>query len=410
MLLTMASRNLWRAKRRTLITLFTVAFGVWLSVTFTGMGDYSYTNMLDTGARMGFGHVTVQQAGYQDAPGLDRPLQGATQIAATLTARPDITRAIARVAGQAMFASAQKSVGGMFFALDPDAERTEDNTFLKAMTEGQLFESNTGRGVVVGSVMAEKLGLRLGKRMVYTMVDRHGELVSEVAKVSGIFSTGVEDVDGSVALLPLGRIQKVVGYGPQDATYVAAFVQDHRDADAVATQVGTRPEHSEHEVLTFRKTQPELAGLVEIDRSMNYFFQILVGLLIGAGVLNTILMSVLERRREFGVMMAIGARPAEIFGLVVVESFFVGLLGLVVGAVLTTPWFIYMRDVGLDFSKYAEGNSAGGVLIDPVMHIVLYPSSAITIATGVLLVTVGAGLYPAWQAGRERPVETLKAL
>lgn len=410
MLLTMASRNLWRAKRRTLITLFTVAFGVWLSVTFTGMGDYSYTNMLDTGARMGFGHVTVQHAGYQDAPGLDRPLLGATQIAEALKARPDITHAIARVGGQAMFASAQKSVGGMFFALDPAAERTEDNTFLKAITKGQLFTSNTGRGVVVGSVMAEKLGLRLGKRMVYTMVDRHGELVSEVAKVSGIFSTGVDDVDGSVALLPLGRIQKVVGYAPEDATYVAAFVQDHRDADAVALQVGALPEHRGHEVLTFRQTQPELAGLVEIDRSMNYFFQILVGLLIGAGVLNTILMSVLERRREFGVMMAIGARPAEIFSLVVVESFFVGILGLIVGGALTTPWFIYMRDVGLDFSQYAEGNSAGGVLIDPVMHIVLYPSSAVAIAGGVLLVTVGAGLYPAWQAGRERPVDTLKAL
>lgn len=410
MLFRMASRNLWRAKRRTLITLFTVAFGVWLSVTFTGMGDYSYTNLLDTGARMGFGHITVQAKGYRDAPGLNRPLLDATEVAEGLRGRDEITQAIARVSGQAMFASAQKSVGGMFFAIDPALERVQDNTLLKAITEGALFTSREGRGVVVGKVMAEKLGLRLGKRLVYTLMDRHGEIVSEVAKVSGIFSTGVDDVDGSVAILPLGRIQTLVGYGPKDATYVAAFVHDHRAAAAVAQAVRGESEAAGHEVLTFRETQPELVGLVEIDRSMNYFFQVLVGLLIGAGVLNTILMSVLERRREFGVMMAIGSRPIELFGLVVVESVLVGIFGLLVGAVLTAPWYYYMRVVGLDFSEVAGGNSAGGVLIDPVMHIVLYPSSAALIALGVLLVTVGAGLYPAWQAGREPPVETLKAL
>ncbi len=410
MLVTMASRNLWRAKRRTLITLFSVAFGVWLSVTFTGMGDYMYTNMLDTGARMGFGHVTVQAAGYQEAPGFNRPLLGAVQVADELRARPDIDHAVARVAGQAMFASAQKSVGGMFFALDPDKERLEDNTFLKAIVEGKFFSSNTGRGVVVGKVMAEKLGLRIGKRLVYTMVDKSGELVSEVAKVSAIFSTGVDDVDGSVALLPLGRVQKLLRYTADDATHVAAFLTDHRSAGDIQRTLGAEVAADGQEILTFRETQPELAGMVEIDRSMNYFFQILVALLVGAGVLNTILMSVLERRREFGVMMAIGARPVELFGLVVLESFMVGVLGLISGAILTAPWYIYMRDVGLDFSNAMEGNSAGGVLVDPVARVVLYPSSAVVIAVGVILVTVVAGLYPAWQAGREAPVDTLKAL
>ena len=111
MLFQMAARNLWRAKRRTLITLFTVAFGVWLAVTFTGTGDYTYTNMLDTGARMGFGHVTVEAAGYADAPGVDRPLVGAVAVADALEARADVAKAIPRVVGQAMFASATKSVG-----------------------------------------------------------------------------------------------------------------------------------------------------------------------------------------------------------------------------------------------------------------------------------------------------------
>ena len=150
--------------------------------------------------------------------------------------------------------------------------------------------------------------------------------------------------------------------------------------------------------------------MVEVDRAMNRFFQVLVALLIGAGVLNTLLMSVLERRREFGVMMAIGTHPAQLFGLVVVESFLVGVLGLIVGAVLTAPWYLYMTSAGLDLSEMTEGASSGGVLIDPVVRLVLYPSSAAAIVAGVLLLTVLAGLYPAWQAGRIPPVETLKAL
>lgn len=410
MLLKMAGRNLWRAKRRTLITLFTVAFGVWLSVTFTGMGDYTYTRMLDTGARMGFGHVTVQAEGYQDAPGIDRPLRGAFALAEELNRRPDVAHAAPRIAGQAMFATASRSVGGVLFALDPRLERPEDNTFVEAIVEGELFDDPDGRGAVVGKVMADKLDLRLGKRIVYTMVDEDGELVSEVARVSGIFSTGVDDVDGAFALLPLGRVQKLVGYAEGDASFVATFVTDHRAADEVANAL--RAEHGPEgrEVVTYRDTQPELAGLVAIDRSMNYFFQVLVALLIGAGVLNTILMSVLERRRELGVMMAIGARPSEVFGMVVAESFLVGVLGLVVGAVITTPWYVYMQRVGLDFSEVTGGTTAGGVLIDPVMRISLFPESAVAIVVGTLVLTVLAGLYPAWQAGREPPVETLKAL
>jgi len=410
MLFHMAARNLWRAKRRTLITLLTVSFGVWLAVTFTGTGDYGYTNMLNTGARMGFGHVTVEAKGYADAPGLDRPLMGAVTAASALQARPDVAQAIPRVVGQAMFASATKSVGGMFLGVDPARESAEVNTFLAGLTEGKLFDDLQGRGIVVGTVMADKLGLELGKRVVYTLVDAHGQIVSEVARVSGVFKTGVEEVDGSVALLPLGRVQNVVGYGADDATHVALFLEDHRASSLVAAAIAPSAEAAGQEVRTFRETQPELAGVVELDRSMNYLFQVLVGILIGAGVLNTILMSVLERRREFGVMMAIGARPVELFRMVVLESLLVGLFGLALGALLTTPWFYYMRDVGIDFSQMVEGSSAGGVLIDPVVRIALCPESAAAIAVAVLLITVGAGLYPAWQAGREPPVETLKAL
>lgn len=410
MLFTMAWRNLWRQKRRTIITVFSVAFGVWLSVTFTGMGGYSYNNMIDTSARMGFGHLTLHPTGWLESLGLEQRIEEAEAAEQKLERTPGVTGAYVRITGQAMFATAGKSVGGVFFGVDPSDENERVNLFLRSLVEGEMFAPDDRRGIVVGKLMAEKLDLRLGKRVVYTMVDVNGEIVSEVAKVRGIFETGVDGVDGSFALLPLAPLRKTLGYEPGAASMVVFFIDDHRKADDFQRQLSGAFGPDE-EVSTWRKTQMSIAGLVEIDRSINYLFQILIGVLIGAGVLNTILMSVLERRREFGVMMAIGTTPGQLFALVTIEAFLVGVVGLVAGVIATTPWYLYMTRVGIDFSElYGDKLEAGGVLMESVIKLRLYPESAVAILVGVFLVTMLAGLYPAYQAGREPPVETIKEI
>jgi putative ABC transport system permease protein len=165
------------------------------------------------------------------------------------------------------------------------------------------------------------------------------------------------------------------------------------------------------EVLTWKQTQTELAGIITMDKSGNYITQILIGLLIAAGILNTLLMSVLERTREFGVMMAVGMSPATLFKLVLVESFWLALIGLAVGIIITAPWYAYLHYVGLDFSgAIGKDYSAGGVLVDPIFRIRLYKESIIAILAGVFSLTLLSGIYPAWRAGRTPPVESLKAI
>ncbi len=383
---------------------------MWLAVTFIGVGENSYSGMLETGARMGAGHVTIQPAGYQDAPGLDRSLPDAEALRGALAADPTVSRAVARVLGQAMFATARRSVGGALFGVDPRHEGAEDSVFLGAIVEGAPFDATDAKQIVIGRGMAQKLGVGLKKRVVYTLVDEHGELVSDVARVVGIFDTGVMEVDSGVALLPIDTVRRLLGYGEGQATMVSVFLADHRQADAARERIAAEHGGEGREVLTWKQTQPELAGIIAMDRTMNYIIQILIGLLIGAGVFNTLLMSVLERRREFGVMMAIGARPLELFELVIAESVLVGLAGLLVGALLTIPWYWFMTTHGIDISSIqGSQTSVNGVLVDPIMRLLLYPSSMVAILCGVLVLTVLAGLYPAWQAGRVPPVESLKA-
>jgi len=407
----MAWRNLWRRKRRTLITGISIGFGVMLAVTFTGTGDYGYTNMINTSAIMGLGHVTIEPHGYNQTPSLDKRLRKTEQIRERVLAMPGVNDAIVRIMGQAMFASASKTIGGVFMGIDPAQESPEQNLLIRSLVQGELFSGKDSRGVVVGSKMAEKLNLRIGKKLVYTTTDISGEIVSEIARVTGIFKTGVNEVDGGMVLLPINSVRATLHYDAQDATLLAVIINDQRYAERMRDKISLAEGDPQIEVLSWQQTQTELAGVITMDRSGNYISQFLIGLLIAAGILNTLLMSVLERTREFGVMMAVGMSPRTLFMLVVVESLWLAIIGIVIGIIITAPWYAYLYYVGLDFSgAIGEDYSAGGILVDPLIRIRLYKESIIAILTGIFSLTLLAGLYPAWRAGRIPPVESLKAM
>lgn len=406
-----AWRNLWRRKRRTLITGISIGFGVMLAVTFTGTGDYGYTNMINTSAIMGMGHVTIEPRGYNQTPSLDKRLRKTGQIRERVLAMPGVSDAIVRIMGQAMFASASKTIGGVFMGIDPAQESPEHNLLIRSLVQGELLSGKDSRGVVVGSKMAEKLNLRIGKKLVYTTTDVSGEIVSEIARVTGIFETGVNEVDGGMVLLPINSVRATLNYDAHDATLLAVIINDQRYAERMRDKISLTEEDPQIEVLSWQQTQPEMAGVITMDRSGNYISQFLIGLLIAAGILNTLLMSVLERTREFGVMMAVGMSPRTLFMLVVVESLWLAIIGIVIGIIITAPWYAYLYYVGIDFSgAIGENSSAGGILLDPLIRIRLYKESIIAILTGVFSLTLLAGLYPAWRAGRIPPVESLKAM
>jgi ABC-type antimicrobial peptide transport system permease subunit len=149
-----------------------------------------------------------------------------------------------------------------------------------------------------------------------------------------------------------------------------------------------------------------------VDKSFNYFFQLLLGTMVALGIFNTALLSVLERKREFGVMLAVGLSPGVLFKLVMLESLFMGISGLALGAVLSTPWYLFLKGPGLNLTRFVPGGveAAGGVMIRPIYHIALMPSHGAVIASVLLLFTLLAGAWPAWKAGRLPPVESIREI
>lgn len=405
----LAWRNLWRHKRRTLITASSIAFGVLLAVTFTGAADYFYTRMIDAGANMGMGHITLAAPDFNRAPSSKKFLSDTDKLMQAAKQLDSITKALPRIQSQAMFASARKSVGGLFIAVDPVLENAGKNVFLQAIVEGDLPADTDERGIVLGSELANKLGVELGKKVIYTTTDKNGDIVSDIGRVSGLFRTGANELDGALAILPLAKAQQILGYQHDQVNLIALTLADQRHSVEMQKQLQQMPVFAESEVLNWQQTQPDLAGMIAVDKSGNYISQLLIALLVAAGILNTMLMSVLERVREFGVMIALGMSPKRLFGMVMLESFWLAWLGLIIGIIVTIPWYWYMYTTGIDLSgAYGDGFSFGGVLIDTTFKLRLFADSIIAILLVLFTLALLAGAYPAWRAGQVPAVESLK--
>jgi len=405
----MAWRNIWRNRRRTVITLVSIAFGTFLAVVFTGMGDHSWTKMIDLAARMGGGHVTLQHPEYLDKPSFARTVKGVQAKARRAADEPEVHRTAARIVGAMMLATARESSGAVFVAFDPAAEDADSLAVYDEVVQGTMLGSSSDRGIVLGVKLAQNLGVVLGKKVVYTLTSKSGEIVSGMARVSGILETGAPSVDAGLCLLPIDTVREILGYTDDEATQVALFLGDNRDSEDVARRLGVELE-PEIAVRTWSEVQAELAGFIAMKVSGTEMFELILLVLVAAGIFNTLFVSVMERLREFGIMMAIGFSPGTLFRLVMWESLWLGLMGLVAAVLLTAGPYYYFNVHGIDMTAMVSkgGAEVAGVAVDPMMRVAIFPEHAVMIAAAVLLTTLVSGLYPAWRAGRVEPVETIR--
>jgi len=408
-LASMAWRNLWRNRRRTIITLSSISFGILLAVLFTGLGDRTYGSMIDLAARMGGGHVTLQHPGYLEAPSIKKTIRDVDVKAAAALKDHDVTHVVTRITGFVMLSTASNNTGAFFMAYDPEMETKKTLAVLDGIVEGNNFASSTDSGIILGKSLAENLNVQMGKKVVYTLSDKQGEIVTGLARVSGIVTTGAPSIDSGLCLLPIDTVRKVLGFEETEAVQVAVFIDDQRKSQEVADRISAHFDENTAVVPWF-ESQPELSAFITMKVSGTTFFEIIIMILIAAGIFNTLFVSVMERMREFGIMMAIGFTPGRLFRLVMWESLWLALTGLVAGAIITAWPYYYFSTTGLDMSAMVGegGANVAGVAMDPVMRVGIFPENALLICFAVILATMLSGLYPAFKAGRVVPVETIK--
>jgi ABC-type lipoprotein release transport system permease subunit len=410
-LASMAWRNLWRHKRRTAITLSSIAFGALLAVLMTGLADSQFAQMIDVAARMGGGHVTLQHPEYLDRPALRRSVSNSTRLREIALRESQVERVVTRITGQLMLSTASQNYGAGFIAFDPAVEDEATLSVLESLVEGELFPSAEAKGIILGSRLAQNLDARVGRKVVYTLADKHGEITREAARVTGILHTGAPSIDSGLCLLPIDTFRQTVAYAPDEGIQVAVFLGDQRRASEVAARLGDQI-GTEVSALTWAQVQPDLSGFVAMKIVGMQLMEGIILLLVAATIFNTLFVGVMERIREFGIMMALGFSPASLFGLVMFESLWLGLIGLVVGALVTAWPYYYLSTAGLDLSFILGGDissaEVAGVAMPPELHVGILPEHLTMIAAIILVSTLAAGLYPAWRAGRVVPVESIK--
>ena len=405
----MAWRNLWRNRRRTYITLSAIVFGVFMAILMMAMQDRNWDDMIRLAARLGAGHVTIQHPEYLDSPTLTRTVQGTDRLKRLVAEDERVVRVVERITGFNLLSTARENIGAGFIAVAPEQEDEETLSFIEAIVEGEFFSSSTDGGIILGEKLASNLDVELGSKVVYTLTDKEGEIVSALARVSGIVRTGSPSVDAGISLLPIDTVREVVGFAPDEAIQIAAFVEDQRVSDAVVTDLDARVSE-DAAVLAWHELQPDLAVFIAMKVGGSVVMTLILAALVAAGIFNTLFVSVMERLREFGIMLAVGFSPGQLFGLIMLESAWLAVIGLAAAAAVTIGPYLYLASTGIDISAMipADQVEIAGVGMSTTLRVGIYGKNVALIGVSALAAILLSGVYPAWRAGRTDPVETIR--
>ncbi len=403
--LRLAWRNLWRHARRTWLTIGAMVFSNTLLVFMISFQFSMYGLMIDNTLQVFSGHMQVQAPGYKDDQKMRQVVPDVQSLANQLRGELGIETVAARGWSFGLASSEERSYGIGIYGVEPAFEVNVSN-IPGLIKDGQYFESTDALEIVIGTMLARNLRVGVGDELTLLGSGLDGSFAAAVVTIVGIFDSGVKEIDRNIAEMPLGAFQEVFymnGAGHQ----VVILAPTLDDAPAVHQQVAAAlPEGLV--VHDWDALQPGLKQAIQADISSAFFMYGILVILVAFSVLNTQLMSVLERTHEFGVVMALGMKPGRLGRLVMLETTMMGLIGFILGAAagaLLTYWFSVN---GLSYPGMEE-MAANFNLPGRVYPQVSWLRTAFGPAV-VFLFTLLAAVYPAWRLRRLHPVEAMRTL
>jgi ABC-type lipoprotein release transport system permease subunit len=402
MLLSLAWRNIWRNKRRSLIIIAAIAIGLlsglFASAVMFGMGESLINSTIDRD----LGHIQIHTKTFEDDKLLIDTIPEAKNILSEIKSQKNITGSSARLIIEGMISSATSSGGVRITGIIPGDEK-QVTSIHNQIVEGHYFESDEANQILLGYKLAENLGIRERSRVVLSFQGLDGNIIYGAFRVTGIFRTESTMFDRSTVFIQVEDILPLL-----ESTHIyhelAIRVNSVQNVDTVYNNL--KNSYSNLSVQGWKELAPELKLMDEmIGLQLNIFLGVILFALV-FGITNTMLMSVLERVREFGVLMAIGMKRRRVFSMIIIETITLSLVGGIAGMILASISIAYFGVTGIDLSAFAAGMSEWGLgsILYPTLPVYFY----ISITIMILFTAVLSAVYPALKAIRLKPAEAIR--
>jgi ABC-type lipoprotein release transport system permease subunit len=413
-LLQLAWRNLWRNRRRTFITMAAIAFGYAMLLFVACLMAGLRWQMIQNGTCLVMSQIQVHAPGYYPNRSLQKTLGGrqgtdVSALLATISADRRVSAVAPRVYGYGLLSAADRSAGVALMGVAPDME-PKITTLNTQITQGKYLTAQVPKGVVIGDKLASTIGIKLGAEIVLLTQAADGSMGNDVYTVVGILHTGLDSVDRGLVLMSLSSLQDLLHLAPARIHEVGIKLNHITAATAVAAALEvslgkTLPVR----VMAWPELAPELANYVQFNHGVTVVLFFIFFLVAVIGVMNTMLMAVFERTREFGMLMAVGMTPMQVVGLILTEAAGLAVASLVVGAALGVPLLWYLQEHGLDLGGATGGVvSVAGVVVGHLWYGRQDFHAYSQAAAGLAVTALVSALYPAWRASHLRPTEAMR--
>jgi putative ABC transport system permease protein len=399
-----AWRNIWRNKLRSLVVILSIMIGIWAGVFVSAFSFGLNYQRKDSMIRNQISHLQFHHAQWDEDAKVDYLISNKQALDAWLVEQEPLNFAY-RLKAQGMAATAHYSGGVQIIGIEAKSEALL--TQLESRVDSGSYLNNEGRNpILIGAALAEKLEVKPGSRVILSFSDAQSNLISASFKVRGIYSDVSSQLEKLQVYIRASDLQKLLGLKPLEFHELAVLSPEQGKVDGLLFRAQTS--FSELSVKSWKELAPELAYADEIMSQMLYVIIGIIMLALTFGIVNTMLMAVLERRKELGMLMSVGMSKKKLFSMIMVETLYLAILGGPLGVLAGYLSVSYSAQSGINLAMFSEGLSSFGIgtTIFPMV-----PSS-FYFGTGaiVFIMTLLAAIYPARHALKLNPVETLRTL
>jgi ABC-type lipoprotein release transport system permease subunit len=389
---------------RSLVIIFSIALGIFAGVIsgafFKGMADQRIQKVIKTE----LSYIQVHNPGFEQTSDFANFISNAEEIDDSILKIPNVVGVSRRMSIESMAASAETASGVLISGIFPEDEKTVTSISSK-LIDGKYFEGIARNPVVIGKKLAEKLNVKVRSKIILTIQDLENNITSGAFRVAGIYSTDNNMFDEANIFVRFSDLQKLTNFPIDGAHEIAINIDDNNNLASVMTAVKDVT-GNKLDVKSWKELSPEMNYLTEAMDMYMYIFIIIILMALLFGIINTMLMVVMERTKEIGMLMAIGMNKIKVFSMIVFESVMLSLTGGIVGIIIGAISAKFGETHPIDLSIWAQGYQQLGY--DAFVYTSLDPEMLINVTVLVILTGIIAAIYPAYKALKNDPADALR--